>query len=180
MVRRFFISVLLTANAASLAHAEELKPPQTLEYGGKSYQLTSAAKMAEGNKLFYRYTTGNETKDQWTSMVIIQYSPHVHLKEEALAKDVKSYFDASSPRPYYSIDFIGGKPFARFLNPPISGQLSESSVMRFFADGCDGQIVFQFLEKVDASNVKQAWGNNQLALNNLANYPWQPECIVDR
>ena len=182
MNRQLLILALLAALAASLAHADELKPPQTLEYGGKGYQLTSAAKMAEpgGDRLFYRYTTGNETKDQWTSMVIIQFSPHVHLKDEDWARDVKSYFDASSPRPHYSIDSIGGEPFARYLNPPINGQPSESSVMRFFSDGCGGQVVFQYLEKVDASNVLKAWGNNELALRDLVRYPWQPDCIVGR
>ena len=113
-------------------------------------------------------------------MVIIQFSPHVHLKHEAWAKDVKSYFDASNPRPYYNIDYIGGKPFARYMNPPVNGQPSESSVMRFFPDGCGGQAVFQFLEKVDASNVQKAWGNNESALRELVKHPWQPECIVGR
>jgi hypothetical protein len=180
MNRIFLISVLLAVLATSLAHADELKPPQTLEYGGKSYQLTSAAKMAEtsGDRLFYRYTSGNETKDQWTSMVIIQFSPHVHLKDEAWAKNVKSYFDASNPRPYYRIDSIGGNPFARYLNPPTNERPSESSVMRFFSDGCGGQVVFQYLEKVDASNVPKAWSHNEQALSDMVNYPWQPDCIV--
>lgn len=182
MTKALLISALLVALAASLAHADELKPPQALEYGGRSYQLTSAAKMAEsgGDRLFYRYTTGNETKDQWASMVIIQFSPHVHLKDEAWAKDVKSYFDASNPRPYYNIGVIGGKPFARYLNPPVNEQPSESSVMRFFSDGCGGQAVFQYLEKVDSSNVQKAWSNNELALSDLMKYIWQPDCIVGR
>lgn len=182
MTRALLISALLASLAASLAHADELKPPQSLEYGGKSYLLTSAAKMAEpgGDRLFYRYTTGNETKDQWTSMVIIQSSPHVHLKDEAWAKNVKSYFDASNPRPYYNIVAIGGKPFARYLNPPVNEQPAESSVMRFFSDGCGGQVVLQYLEKVDSSNAQKAWSNNELALSNLAKYVWQPDCVVDR
>lgn len=182
MTRKLLVSALLAALVGPLVHADELTPPQTLEYGNKNYQLTSAAKMAEpvGDRLFYRYTTGNETKDKWTSMVIIQYSRHVHLKDEAWAKDVKSYFDASNPRPYYRIDSIGGKPFARYLNPPIDGQPSESSVMRFFSDGCGGQVVFQHLEKVDASDVRKAWGNNELALHDLVTYPWQPDCVVGR
>lgn len=182
MNKQLLVSALLAALAASLAHADELNPPQTLEYGGKSYQLTSAAKIAEpgSDRMFYRYTTSNETKDQWTSMVIIQFSPNVHLKDEAWARDVKSYFDASNPRPYYRIINIGGKPFARYLNPPVNGQPSESGVMRFFWDGCGGQAVFQYLEKVDASNVQKAWSNNEIALSDLVKYPWQPECIVGR
>jgi hypothetical protein len=113
-------------------------------------------------------------------MVILQFSPHVHLKDEAWARDVKSYFDASSPRPYYNIVSIGGEPFAHYLNPPINGQPSESSVMRFFWDGCGGQVVFQYLEKVDASNVRTAWSNNELALRNLVEDPWQPDCTMGR
>jgi hypothetical protein len=182
MKKQHLILALLAALAAPIACADELKPSQALEYGGKSYQLTSSAKMEEpgGYRLFYRYTTGNETKDQWTSMVIVQFSPHVHLKDEAWAKDVQSYLHASSPRPYYRIDSIGGKPFARYLNPPVNGQPSESSVMRFFSDGCGGQVVFQYIEKVDASNVQKAWSDNELFLHDLAKFPWEPDCIVGR
>ncbi len=180
MSRPFFIPGLLALLVTSIAHADDLKPPQTLEYGGKNYQLTSAAKTVEtgGDRLFYRFTTGNETKDQWTSMVIIQFSPHVHLKDEAWAKNLKSYFDASNPRPYYRINSIGGGSFARYLNPPNNEYTSESSVMRFFLDGCGGQVVFQYLEKVDTSNVSKAWSHNEQALSDMVNYHWQPDCIV--
>ena len=158
MKKLSFISTLLVALATSVAHADglaQLKPPQALEYEGKNYQLTSSTMIAEsnGNRLFYHYTTGNETLDQWTSQVIIQFAPHVHLKGEAWANDVKAYFDASDPRPYYRIDSIGGNPFARHLNPPINENPSESSVMRFFSNGCGGQVVLQYLEKIDASNL---------------------------
>lgn len=182
MNKLLLILTLLILHHVQVAYANELMPPKKLEYGDKSYKLTSAAKILEphGERLLFRYTTDNETKDQWTSMVIIQFSPRTHLKDETLAKDIKSYYDASSPRPYYSIDFIGGKPFARHLNPPINDQLSESSVMRFFSDGCGGQVVFQYLEKVDASNVQNAFRTNELTMRNLAEYTWQPECVVDR
>lgn len=182
MNRHLLISASLASLLASPVHADELKPPQTLEYGNKSYQLASSDKIAEpgGNRLFYRYTTDNETKDQWTSMVVIQFAPHVHLKDEAWAKDVQSYFDASRPRPYYNIVSMGGTPATRYMNPPSNGQPTESSVMRFFPDGCGGQIVLQYIEKVDASNVQKAWGLNELALRSLVKHPWQPECIVDR
>ena len=182
MNRLLLILALLTVFTVPVAYADEFKQPQTLEYGGKSYHLSSAAKMAEpgGDRLFYRYTTDNETKDQWTSMVIIQFAPHVHLKDEAWAKDVKSNFDAGNPRPYYRIDSIGGKPFARYLNPPANGQPTESSVMRFFLDDCGGQVVFQYLEKVDASSVPKAWSHNEQALSDMVKYSWQPECFVGR
>lgn len=154
-----------------------------IHYGGKSYRLTSAATAAEpgGDRWFYRYTTGNETKDQWASMVImviIQFAPHMQLKNLAWAKDVKAYFDASNPRPHYRIESVGGNPFARFLNPPVNGQPSESSVMRYFPDGCGGQVVFQYREQVDASDIQKAWSNNALALRDLVNYSWQPECVA--
>ena len=183
MKKLSFISTLLVALATSVAHADglaQLKPPQALEYAGKNYQLTSSTMIAEsnGNRLFYHYTTGNETVDQWTSQVIIQFAPHVHLKGEAWANDVKAYFDASDPRPYYRIDSIGGNPFARHLNPPINENPSESSVMRFFSNGCGGQVVLQYLEKIDASNLPNAWSHNQKALMYIVNYPWQPDCIV--
>lgn len=37
--------------------------------------------------------------------------------------------------------------------------------------------MFQYLEKVDASNVQKAWAADELALRELAQYPWQPECV---
>lgn len=180
MKNQLLTSALLATLIASLAHADELKLPQTLEYGGRNYQLTSAAKIAEpgGDRLFYRYTTGSETKEQWTSMVIIQSAPHMKLKDLAWAKDLKAYFDASDPRPLYRIGLIGGTPFARYLNPTANGQLSESSVMRYVWESCAGQAVFQYVEKVDASNVQKAWSNNELALHDLVKHLWQPECVV--
>lgn len=134
MKRRLLIPVFPAMLLASSAHAVELKPPQGLEYGGKSYQSTSSATIMERGsaRLFYRYTNSNETKDQWISMVVVQFSPKLHLKDEAWARDIKAYFDASKPRPYYSIVNIGGNNFARYLNPPSDGQPSESSVMQFF------------------------------------------------
>lgn len=181
-INKLFISTLLPLLTASLTHAGELKPPQTVEYGGKSFLLTSAAKMAEpgGDRLFYRYTIGNEPKEQWSSMVIIQFASHVHLKDELWARDLKSYFDASNPRPYYRIDSIGGRPFARYLNPAVNGQPSDSSVMRFITDGCGGQVVFQYIEKVDATNLQKAWVDNERALQDLVKDPWHPECTTER
>lgn len=180
MNRQPLIAALLATLTFLPAHTGELKPPQALEYGGKNYQLTSAAKMGEpgGDRLFYRYTTGNETQSQWTSMVIIQFAPHVHLEGEAWARDVKSYFDASNPRPYFNISSIGGKPFVRYLNRPVDGQPSEASAMRVFSDGCGGQVVFQYLEKIDASNLQQAWSHNDRSQNDLVKYAWQPECVT--
>jgi len=180
MSKYVFALVLTTNLATAFASTNVLSPPKTLEYEGKSYELTSTAKMAEpsGNRLFYGYTTNNETKDQWTTMVIVQFSSQHHLNDAAWAKDLKSYFDASTPRPFYNIVNIGGQPFARYLNPPSNGQPSESGVMRFIPNGCGGQVVFQYIEKIDASNVQLAWANNARALNALTKHSWQPECVA--
>lgn len=176
------VTAFVVALFTPLAHSYDLKPPQILEYGNKSYQLSSAAKIPEqtGDRMFYRYTTGDETKDQWTSMIIVQFSPNFHLKNEAWAKDLKSYFDASKPRPYYGIEFFGGKPFARYMNPPINGQLSESSIMRFYPDSCGGQAVFQYIEKVDVTDVRKTWSKNQAAMFELSKLSWEPECVIEQ
>ncbi len=125
----------------------------------------------------------NEVTEKNSPEVIIQFAPDFYLKDAAWAYDIRGYFDSFPVKPLYDISTIGGVPIAHHLTRADDRtEWLESSVMLFFPDSCNGQVVFQRIKKIPVQDIDlaRAWAqNNGMALDLLRNLTWKAQCLSE-
>jgi len=172
---------------SNVALAEMSPPPEKLTHAGKTYSLAFKNIAPNGQSIF-EYTTNNESIEQWTTLVTINYAKGVTTQPLKWLESIKYALDHESPKPNYDLFVKENNGYARVIYEPTPNYSTyESNVQKsFHIDKCDGLVVYQFAQKYPQSTNKSDEGKletlRSIAIENttfageIDKSGWSPIC----
>lgn len=186
MTRHVFMCLWLACFASSV-HAQQFSPPEKITYSGKTYSL-AYKNLAPNGQATFEYTTNNESVENWSSLVTLNYAKSLVTTPLKWAEAVQTALDRENPKPNYSLYTKENNGYARIIyEPDQRNPVYESNVHKsFHVESCGGTLVFQFAKKYPPSTDQSTEGklstlkkianeNSQMA-DEMEKSEWLPNC----
>jgi hypothetical protein len=182
---RFAKILFLILMAQSYMLAESFKPPKSMELFGKQYIL--AFQNENANTALYEYTTDNESVNNWSHLVTLQYYKR-KLEPLQFIAAIKTGLNNSKPIPHYSLYQQGEHGYALIIFEPSNEHLHfEADIQKsFHSTECEGTLVLQYgvrtaafqqLSPEDKTRIlKEVYRQLKLDAEQIAQNKWVPTC----
>ena len=183
---RTLISLWLACFTTSVC-AQQFLPPEKITYSSKTYSLAYKNTSPVGRAIF-EYTTNNESIENWTTLVTLNYSKSLATTPLKWAEAVQATLDREKPKPHYSIYTKGNNGYSKIIyEPDLKNPVYESNVHKsFHLDACGGILVFQFAQKYPVgadqsdsgklSTLTSIANENARFAKELEKSEWLPTC----
>lgn len=179
-----FIRAALLASLLMTGSAYAVVAPETIDYDGQTYTLTFKNVTPDGAAAIYEYTLPNETVNNWTQLMTINYRRGVTASPYEWAVSMKKMMDQAKPVPHYDLSVDGTQGFAVMIYEPTpTYNVFEANVHRSFTSTCDGIVVLQYARRYsnDVPSAAQqtlvrAATDIKQQLTKLTAYKWMPAC----
>ena len=160
-----------------IAAALTFAAPEQMAQAGHVYKQAYQQK-ANNGRAIYEYTDNNESVQNWTRLVTLNYTPQLRVDAQTWANATRKALDANPAKPAHQLDVKGANAYAQMVfEPDAANPEYEANVQKSFHVADCGTVILQYAVKYPkGSDLTTIQAENARIAVQLEQDTWQPAC----